>query len=65
MVRFRAKPRQRPSRGPGLPEGNAAAVQYLAGLGITASRYVTRMWLGTPPAWRAEMIFGVFNFGVA
>jgi GNAT superfamily N-acetyltransferase len=65
LLRWAASMAKRPSRGPGLPEGNAAAVQYLAGLGITASRYVTRMWLGTPPAWRAEMIFGVFNFGVA
>jgi hypothetical protein len=40
-------------------------VRHFTGLGIMAQRYVTRMWLGTPPAWRAEMIFGVFNFGVA
>jgi len=32
------------------PEGNTAAVRYLAGLGITAERRVTRMWLGAPPA---------------
>jgi hypothetical protein len=25
----------------------------------------TRMWLGAPPPWRADMIFGVFSFGVA
>jgi hypothetical protein len=25
---------------------------------------VTRMWLGAPPRWRPEMIFGVVNFGV-
>jgi GNAT superfamily N-acetyltransferase len=56
---------QRPSRGPGLPEPNAAAVQHLARLGIAPERHVTRMWLGTPPPWRPEMIFGVFNFGVA
>jgi GNAT superfamily N-acetyltransferase len=56
---------RRPSRTVGLPEGNTAAVRYLAGLGIAAERYVTRMWLGTPPRWRPEMIFGVFNFGVA
>lgn len=56
---------RRPSRGPGLPEANQAAVQYLAGVGITPERYVTRMWLGAPPQWRAEMVFGVFNFGVA
>ena len=46
-------------------QANTAAVQYLAGLGINAERYVTRMWLGAPPRWRADMIFGVFNFGVA
>jgi GNAT superfamily N-acetyltransferase len=51
--------------GVGIPEANTAAVQYLAGLGINAERYVTRMWLGAPPRWRADMIFGVFNFGVA
>jgi GNAT superfamily N-acetyltransferase len=55
----------RRSRTVGLPTANAAAVQYLAERGITAERHVTRMWLGTPPAWRPEMIFGVFNFGVA
>jgi GNAT superfamily N-acetyltransferase len=55
----------RRSRTVGLPEANAAAVRYLAGQGITAERYVTRMWLGTPPPWRPDMIFGVFNFGVA
>ena len=49
----------------GLPEANRVAVQYLNKLGITADRYVTRMWLGAPPPWRADMIFGVFNFGVA
>jgi GNAT superfamily N-acetyltransferase len=55
----------RRSRTVGLPEANAAAVRYLAERGITAQRHVTRMWLGTPPSWRPEMIFGVFNFGVA
>jgi GNAT superfamily N-acetyltransferase len=65
LLRLAASVQRRPSRGPGLPMANAAAVRYLAGLGITAERHVTRMWLGTPPAWRAEMIFGVFNFGVA
>ena len=52
------------SRGLGLPVTNAAAMKYLADLGITAERYLTRMWLGTPPAWRPDMIFGVFNFGI-
>jgi len=65
LLRLAVSVAPRPSRGPGLPEANTAAVRYLAGLGITAERYVTRMWLGTPPVWRAEMIFGVFNFGVA
>lgn len=65
LMRLAASATQRPSRGPGIPEANTAAVRYLASLGITAERYVTRMWLGAPPKWRAEMIFGVFNFGVA
>ena len=52
------------SRGLGLPLANAAAVKHLAGLGVTAGSSVTRMWLGTPPSWRPDMIFGVFNFGV-
>ncbi len=65
LMRLAAPVAQRPSRGPGLPEANAAVVRHLADLGITAERYVTRMWLGAPPTWRAEMIFGVFNFGVA
>jgi len=65
LLRHSSLVRRRPSRTVGLPEGNIAAVQYLAGLGITAERYVTRMWLGAPPRWRPEMIFGVFNFGVA
>jgi hypothetical protein len=65
LLRHSLSVRRRPSRTVGLPEGNTAAVQYLAGLGITAERYVTRMWLGAPPRWRAGMIFGVFNFGVA
>jgi hypothetical protein len=37
----------------------------LAGLGIAPECYATRMWLGAPPLWRADMVFGVFNFGVA
>ena len=49
----------------GLPEANKFAVQYLNKLGITADRHVTRMWLGAPPPWHADMIFGVFNFGIA
>ena len=53
-----------PSRGLGLPVTNDAAMKHLASLGITADRYVTRMWLGTPLLWRPDMIFGVFNFGV-
>ena len=65
LLRLAASVTRRPSRGPGLPAANTAAVRYLAGLGISAERYVTRMWLGAPPTWRAEMIFGVFNFGVA
>ena len=56
---------RRAPRALGLPELNKPAVQYLNELGITAERYVTRMWLGAPPPWRADMIFGVFNFGVA
>ena len=39
-------------------------MKHLAAHGITADRYLTRMWLGTPPPWHPEMIFGVFNFGV-
>ena len=65
LLRLAATVTTRPSRGPGLPRVESAAVRYLADLAITADRYVTRMWLGTPPAWRPEMIFGVFNFGVA
>ena len=65
LLRLAASVAQRPSRGPGLPEANTAAVRYLADLGITAERYVTRMWLGAPPRWSSGMIFGVFNFGVA
>jgi GNAT superfamily N-acetyltransferase len=53
------------SRTVGLPATNTAAVRYLAERGSTAERYVTRMWLGVPPVWRPDMIFGVFNFGVA
>ena len=53
-----------PSRGLGLPVTNDAAMKHLAALGLTADRYLTRMWLGLPPAWRPDMIFGVFNFGV-
>ena len=56
---------QRGPRRLGLPEANHAAVRYLDELGVTAERYVTRMWLGTPPPLRGDMIFGVFNFGVA
>jgi len=56
---------RRAPRALGLPEGNKSAVQHLNNLGVTAERYVTRMWLGAPPSWRADMIFGVFNFGVA
>lgn len=56
---------RRTPRSLGLPEANKVAVHYLNELGITADRYVTRMWLGAPPSWRADMIFGVFNFGVA
>jgi GNAT superfamily N-acetyltransferase len=65
LLRRAASVEPRRSRTVGLPEANAAAVQYLAEQGIRAERYVTRMWLGTPPAWRPDMIFGVFNFGVA
>ena len=64
LVRLAAAVRRTP-RSLGLPEANQGAVQYLTKLGITAERHVTRMWLGTPPPWRADMIFGVFNFGVA
>jgi GNAT superfamily N-acetyltransferase len=56
---------QKSPRNLGLPEANQAAVEYLDELGIRPDRYATRMWLGTPPRWRADMIFGVFNFGVA
>jgi GNAT superfamily N-acetyltransferase len=48
----------------GIPDGNAATIDYLADLGIVAQYKVTRMWLGDPPAWCPDMIFGVFNFGV-
>ena len=58
-------PARRLANSLGLPEANAAAVKYLNRLGIVADRYTTRMWLGTPPPWRADMIFGVFNFAVA
>ena len=64
LLRLAATVRRAP-RALGLPEANKPAVHYLNKLGITAERYVTRMWLGAPPPWRADMIFGVFNFGVA
>lgn len=64
LLRLAPTVRRRASRGPGVPEPNAAALAYLASAGIAAERHVTRMWLGTPPRWRPEMIFGVFNFGV-
>jgi GNAT superfamily N-acetyltransferase len=64
LIRLAAAVRRAP-RSLGLPEANAAAVKYLSELGIAADRYATRMWLGTPPPWRAGMIFGVFNFAVA
>ena len=54
-----------PARPLGVPEENTAATRYLTDAGITTERYVTRMWLGAPPAWRPEMVFGVFNFAVA
>jgi hypothetical protein len=65
LFRLAASRRRRLSRTVGLPESNTAAGALLAGLGITAERFVTRMWLGTPPRWCPDMIFGVFNFGVA
>jgi hypothetical protein len=64
LLRVAAAMRRVP-RALGLPEVNKPAVHYLNNLGVTAERYVTRMWLGAPPPWRAEMIFGVFNFGVS
>ena len=64
LLRLAAAVRRAP-RSLRLPEANEAALQYLNKLGITAEHYVTRMWLGAPPPWRASMIFGVFNFGVA
>ena len=64
LLRLAATVRRVP-RSLGVPEMNKPAVQYLNELGITAERYVTRMWLGAAPPWRAEMIFGVFNFGVS
>jgi GNAT superfamily N-acetyltransferase len=65
LLRRSASVERRLSRRLGLPEGNTAAVRFLAGLGVAAEGHVTRMWLGTPPRRRADMIFGVFNFGVA
>ena len=65
LLRLSSCVQRRPSPTLGLPEPNAAAAQYLGRLGITAERHVTRMWLGVPPRWRPDMIFGVFNFGVA
>ena len=47
MLGFARRLQQGTSRGIGLPETNAAAVQFLERLGITAERHVTRMWLGT------------------
>lgn len=64
LLRLAASVQQGQTGGVGLPECNTPAVRYLAGLGITAERHVTRMWLGAPPRWRPGMIFGVFNFGV-
>jgi GNAT superfamily N-acetyltransferase len=65
LLAHSAAVQRRPSRTLGLPVANGAAAQHLAGLGIVAERHVTRMWLGTPPRWRPDMVFGVFNFGVA
>jgi GNAT superfamily N-acetyltransferase len=49
----------------GLPESNRDALDHLAALGAIATRYATRMWIGgEPPALRAEMIYGVFNFAL-
>ncbi len=64
LIRLAAAVRRAP-RSLGVPEANEGAVKYLSELGIAANRYATRMWLGTPPPWRADMIFGVFNFAVA
>jgi hypothetical protein len=64
LIRLAAAVRRAP-RSLGLPEANQVAVKYLSELGISADRYATRMWLGAPPPWRADMIFGVFNFAVA
>ena len=65
LLRLSASVQPGPTRGVGIPEPNAEAVRYLAGVGIGAERFVTRMWLGVPPRWHPDMIFGVFNFGVA
>jgi GNAT superfamily N-acetyltransferase len=64
LLRLAAVVRRAP-RSLGLPAANEAAVHHLSRLGITAERYATRMWLGAPPPWRPDMIFGVFNFAVA
>lgn len=65
LLRRGASLRPPRSRTVGLPAANGSAVRYLTERGITADRHVTRMWLGDPPAWRPDMIFEVFNFGVA
>ena len=57
--------RQPATRGIGVPATNGAAMERFADLGLVAERHVTRMWLGTPPPWKPDMIFGVFNFGVS
>jgi GNAT superfamily N-acetyltransferase len=61
-ARLQAEPPPRPL---GVPETNAAACAYLNDGGLATERYVTRMTLGPPIAWRPEMIFGVFNYAVA
>jgi hypothetical protein len=65
LLRFAARLQgDRPIRPLGVPETNAAAIRCLTRAGLKPDRYVTRMWLGTPPLFRPETVFGVFNFAV-
>jgi GNAT superfamily N-acetyltransferase len=49
-----------------VPEANRAALDWLTKTGAEPTGFTDRMWLGEPPpAWRPDMIYGVFNRSVA